>query len=100
MKNEKMLHNAIDNICCIVLQSKKTKEVNTLINSKKMKGRMVEMGITQKDIAEKLGVAAPTVSQKINNVRPMDLVEAEKIADMLNISDFEFREYFFYNGVA
>lgn len=71
-----------------------------MINSKKMKGRMVEMGVTQKDIAKQLGVAAPTVSQKINNVRPMDLDEAEKIADMLGISDFEFREYFFYNGVA
>jgi transcriptional regulator with XRE-family HTH domain len=83
-----------------VLQSKKIKEVNALINSKKMKGRMVEMGITQKDIAKELGVAAPTVSQKINNVRPMDLAEAEKIADLLNISDNEFREYFFCNGVA
>lgn len=71
-----------------------------MINSGKIKGRMVELGITQKDMAEYLGLAAPTVSQKLNNVRPMDLVEAEKIAEMLRIPDKEFGEYFFSNVVA
>ncbi len=51
------------------------------------------MGITQKDMAEYLGIAASTVSQKVNNVRPMDLSEAEKIAEMLKIPDNEFGEY-------
>ena len=71
-----------------------------MINSGKIKGRMAEMGITQKDMAEYLGIAAPTVSQKVNNVRPMDLSEAEKIAEMLKIPDNEFGEYFFCNKVA
>ena len=79
---------------------KKTKEVTRLINSGKIKGRMVELGITQKDMAEYLGLAAPTVSQKLNNIRPMDLVEAEKIAEMLKIPDREFGAYFFSNTVA
>ena len=38
-----------------------------MINTFKIKGRMAEMGITQKDIASSLHVAPPTVSQKINN---------------------------------
>jgi len=66
-----------------------------LINSKKMKGRMVEMGVTQKDMAKHLGLATSTVSQKINNVRPMDLDEAEKIAEILKISAIDFQVYFF-----
>ena len=94
--------------CCamlltVVLHSatiEKSKEVKHLINSGKIKGRMVEMGITQKEMADYLRLAAPTVSQKINNVRPMDLTEAEKIAEMLKIPDNEFGEYFFYSEVA
>ena len=44
-----------------------------MVNSRKIKGRLVELGLTQKDVAEKIGVAQPTVNQKINNIRPMDL---------------------------
>ena len=66
-----------------------------LVNSRKIKGRLVELGLTQKDVAEKIGVAQPTVNQKINNIRPMDLQEAEAIADLLKISPREFVEYFF-----
>ena len=71
-----------------------------MVNSNKIKGRMTELGITQKDIAERLQLAPPTVSQKINNVRPMDLDEAEAIAQMLLITAEEFGIYFFSNGVA
>ena len=37
-----------------------------MINTSKLKGRMVEKGITQKQMAEMLGIAAPTVCQKLN----------------------------------
>ena len=66
-----------------------------MINTFKIKGRMAEMGITQKDIASSLHVAPPTVSQKINNIRPMDLNEAEELAKMLKITDDDFAVYFF-----
>lgn len=66
-----------------------------MVNSRKIKGRLVELGLTQKDVAEKIGVAQPTVNQKINNIRPMDLQEAEAIADLLKIGPREFVEYFF-----
>ena len=64
-----------------------------MVNSRKIKGRLVELGLTQKDVAEKIGVAQPTVNQTI--IRPMDLQEAEAIADLLKISPREFVEYFF-----
>lgn len=71
-----------------------------MINTFKIKGRMAEMGITQKDIASSLHVAPPTVSQKINNIRPMDLNEAEELAKMLKITDDDFAVYFFSRNVA
>lgn len=71
-----------------------------MINSNKIKGRMVELGITQKDIARELRIAPPTVSQKINNVRPMDLNEAEILARMLRIDAEDFATYFFAGTVA
>lgn len=68
-----------------------------MVNSNKIKGRIVELGLTQKDLAKALGIATPTISQKINNVRSMSLDEAFTIADILKIPDEQFREYFFKN---
>ena len=67
-----------------------------MINTNKIKGRMAELQITQKDIAYSLGLAQSTVNQKINNVRPMDLEEAEKISNLLKIAPEDFTIYFFY----
>ncbi len=69
-----------------------------LINTNKIKGRMAELQITQKDVADSLGLAQPTVNQKINNTRPMNLNEAEKLSDLLNIHPEDFSVYFFYKG--
>lgn len=69
-------------------------------NTKQIKERMSEMHITQKDVAAMLGLAAPTVSQKINGVRPMNLDEARTLADMLHIETGEFGEYFFATELA
>lgn len=66
-----------------------------MINSNKIKARLVELGMTQKDISSYLGISQPAVNQKINNIRPMGLDEAEKIANLLRISSEEFKEYFF-----
>lgn len=66
-----------------------------MINTNKIKGRMAELRITQKDVATGLKLAQPTVNQKINNIRPMDLDEAEKLSLMLKIPDCEFVDYFF-----
>lgn len=71
-----------------------------MINTNKLKGRIVEKGLTQGDVAKALNLATPTVSQKINNVRAMSLEEAFKIAELLGISDDQFREYFFKEEIA
>ena len=66
-----------------------------MLNVSKVKGRLAELGLVQKDVAEALGIAIPTASQKLNRVRPMDLDEAEKLAKLLKIKDDQFKEYFF-----
>lgn len=71
-----------------------------MLNTSKIKGRLAERGMTQKDVAEALKIAQPTASQKINNTRPMDLNEAERLADLLDIKPEEFQDYFFCTGVA
>jgi len=66
-----------------------------MINVEKVKARMKEMKMTQKDVADVWNVALPTVSQKLNRVRPMNLDEAESLARLLQIRDEEFGVYFF-----
>jgi transcriptional regulator with XRE-family HTH domain len=66
-----------------------------MINANKIKGRMREMGLVQKDIARYLRISPPTVSQKLSGARPMDLNEAKALAEMLKIQNDEFGLYFF-----
>lgn len=71
-----------------------------MINSNKLNGRIRELGLTQRDCANILKISAPTMNQKINNIRPMSLNEASKLSDFLNIPIQEFPVYFFWNPVA
>ena len=71
-----------------------------MVNGRALKQKMKELGITQKEIAATLGCKAPTVSQKINGLRPLYLDEAWTIAKALNIGSGEFCAYFFADDVA
>lgn len=66
-----------------------------MVNTNKIKGRMKELEITQADVAKCLNIAQPTANQKINNVRPFDLDEAEKLSALLQIEAGDFGSYFF-----
>lgn len=66
-----------------------------MVNTEKIMARMKEEGVTQKELADRLKIARPTVSQKLRNVRPMFLDEAEKISEVLNIKQSDFGSYFF-----
>ncbi|CAI3662516.1 MULTISPECIES: helix-turn-helix domain-containing protein [Clostridium] len=71
-----------------------------MVNTLKLKARIMEFGFNQKDIAKVLNLAPSTVSQKINNVRPMYLKEADTLANLLKINTMEFGEYFFTSNIA
>lgn len=73
-----------------------------MINERKIKGRMVELGLTQKDIAAKevWDCALPTVSQKLSGVRPIFLDEANSLAKLLNLNELEYYEFFYGREIA
>ena len=71
-----------------------------MVNTLKLKARIMEFGFNQKDIAKELRLAPSTVSQKINNVRPMYLKEADLLADLLKLNTMQFGEYFFSSNIA
>lgn len=64
------------------------------MNAKKIKARMIIMGLTQKNIAEVWGCATATVSQKLTGYRPISLNEANLLAEKLNLTDKEYYEFF------
>lgn len=66
-----------------------------MLNVDKVRGRLAELRLAQKDVAKALGIATATASRKLNRVRPMDLDEAEKLAGLLQLEDSQFSEYFF-----
>lgn len=71
-----------------------------MLNSRKLKARMVELGLTLKDVADALSVNRSTASLKLNGHRPLYLEDAEKLCDLLHISASEFGAYFFTNEIA
>lgn len=71
-----------------------------MINTAKLKGRLREKEKTQGDLAKFLGIATSTMNQKLNGERPLDIYEAEKIAEYLDISDTDFCSFFAHSFCA
>lgn len=67
-----------------------------MINTAKLKGRIVEKGKTIQSIAPKIPCTPYTLGQKISNETPMQIEEATTLANELDIQDDEIVEYFFY----
>lgn len=66
-----------------------------MLNVNKIRGRLAELGLTQKDVATALKIAPSTASMKLNKVRPLNLDEAEKLATLLQLRSDQFGEFFF-----
>lgn len=64
-------------------------------NTQLLKQRLSEKGITQTALAQIVGVAVPTICQKLNGTRPFTLEESEIVAKALDIPDGDFGKYFF-----
>lgn len=73
-----------------------------MINKRKIKARMVELGLTQKDLMgpDCLNCALPTVNQKINGRRPITVDQAERLGKKLQLKDLEYFEFFFTDEIA
>ena len=68
-----------------------------MLNILKIKARLKEMGLTQRDLANKMGVNESTVNAKLNdkNGRTLTIDETNKILKILKIDKLHINEYFF-----
>lgn len=71
-----------------------------MVNSAKIKARLSELGLSQKVVSQKMNLSQGVFSQKTNNIRSFSLEEAEKLSEILEISDSEFGFYFFESRFA
>lgn len=62
-------------------------------NHLKLKGLMLEKGITQKDLAKAIGISAVSLNKKINGLTQFDAEDIVKISKELDIVDL--KPYFF-----
>lgn len=69
-----------------------------MINTNKVRGRIVEKGLTIQTIATQMQITPYTLGKKIANESPMTLDEALKLATILEIPVEEIAEYFFCNS--
>ena len=51
------------------------------MDQRKLKGLIVEYGITQKELAQEIGISREMFNRKINGKTDFSLIEAFKIAD-------------------
>lgn len=65
-----------------------------MVNTAKIKGRIVEKGKTIQAIAPKIPCSPYTLGQKIANETPINLEEVMVLCDELDIKEEEFAEFF------
>ncbi len=65
-----------------------------MVNTAKIKGRIVEKGKTIQSIAPKIPCSPYILGRKIANENPMNIDEVMILCDELDIKDNEFAEFF------
>ena len=66
-----------------------------MINTKEIKKRLIDKDLAVADIAVYIGKSYSNTMLKLNGKTPMTLWEAEKIQELLDISNQDFGFYFF-----
>ncbi|MBE7021936.1 MAG: helix-turn-helix transcriptional regulator [Ruminococcaceae bacterium] len=66
-----------------------------MVNTNKLRGKIVEQGLTFGRLADLVGMSPSTLGRKIRNISDMTLEEVELIRDILHIPGGQIMEYFF-----
>ena len=66
-----------------------------MVNSLKIKARLVELGKTQDSVAREMNMAQATFSLKINNKRAFTVSEAKQLIEVLEIADTDICSFLF-----
>lgn len=83
------------NIFCGCKMQRKNKEEFKMVNTNKLKGKIMEQGMTIGSLALSIGVSPSTLGRKIRNLTDMTLNEVELIRKVLNIPPERVIEFFF-----
>ena len=73
-----------------------------MLNTRKLKARMAELGYTQKDLAapDCLNCSETSVSQKLNRLRPITIDEADALGRKLKLDTQQYYDIFFSPEIA
>ena len=71
-----------------------------MTNTKMLKGKLVEKGVSVQALADFLGVSKRTVYSKLSNGDTITISEANKIVEYLNLKEDEAVSIFFSSTVA
>lgn len=69
-----------------------------MVNTRKLRGKIIEKGFTYAAISDLLGISSCTFGKKIRNISEMTIAEAEQIIGILNIPPSDAVEYFFWGA--
>ena len=70
-----------------------------MINSAKLKAKLVEMDLAQEAVAIQIGMSSATFNYKLNNKREFKASEIEKLISVLNLTPDEVSSIFFASQV-
>ena len=62
-----------------------------------LKGKFVENGLTQQQVADNLGINVATLSRKLNGQQEFSRLECAKLKKLLNLDENAFVSIFFGN---
>lgn len=79
------------------MDMKTFKEVN-MVNTRKLRGKIIEKGFTYAALSDLMGISSCTFGRKIRNVSEMTIAEAEQIISILNIDAADAVDYFFWGA--
>ena len=65
------------------------------MNVNKLKGKIVESGMNVETVAERIGIDRSSLYRKLNNFEKITIGEANKLKDILMLSDEEANSIFF-----
>lgn len=70
-----------------------------MTNREKLKGKIVENGLTQEQLADMLGITIATFNYKVNNKSEFKASEIKKLAEVFHLTDEEVNAIFFADKV-
>lgn len=90
-----------DGIVNIVADMRKNRKEKKVVNTNKLKGKIVECGMNISKLAELIGIDKATLYRKINaNGQTITIKEADLISKELKLSKEEVNDIFFSQFVA